>query len=156
METFRLVRPSYVRSSHSGDLKKGVPLYLCNSKKKETTFNSLPPSPPLVISIDAWETESRLRPLGQIPLHVLMNRIARPKLQAWKWIGLEDVDDWLYKHSGCHPGQQTVHRHRIGCRHLTPISVCLGGYVNAGLGCLRSRHKVLCVCPSSFKTDKDF
>lgn len=34
--------------------------------------------------------------------------------------------------------------------------VCLGGCVKVGLGCCRSRHKAFCVCPSSFKTDKDF
>ena len=121
-----------------------------NEEKRNNIQSLCPPLPPPVISIDTRETESRLGPLGQIPLHFLVHRVSRSKSRGRKWSCLEDVDDWLYKHCVCHPGRQTVLRHRAGYRHLTPLCVCLGGFVNVVWGYFRSRHKALCVCVPQF------
>lgn len=101
--------------------------YVTIQKEEKKKQHSIPCSflHPPAISIDARETESRLRPLGQIPLHFSVNRVSRSKSQGRKWSCLQDVDDWLYKHSVCHSGRQTALRHSAGCRHQTPECMCV-------------------------------
>lgn len=83
-------------------------------RKKKQHLIPCSPLPPLVFSIDARETESSLKPQGQIPLHFSLNRVSQLKSLARKQSCLKDVGDWLYKHSVCHPGRQTVLRLRLG------------------------------------------
>lgn len=130
--------------------------YVTPQKEEKKKQHSIPCSPlPLpVIPIDAGETESRLRPLGQIPLHFSVNSVSRPKSLGRKWSCPEDVDDWLYKHSVYHPGRQTSLRHRAGCRHLTCVR--LGGCVNVVWGYFRSRHKPCVRAPVLLKWTKTF
>ncbi len=121
--------------------------YVTPQRRRKKKQHSIPcsPLPPLVFSIDAHETESRLRPLGQISLHFSVNRVSWSGSLSRKQSCLEDVDYWLNKQ--CLPPWTTdcaQTRNRVQTPNPT-VCVSRRLYVNVVWGYCRSRHKDSCV-----------
>lgn len=169
METFRPVRPSYVRSLTPEPIKeKNEVLHLTYvtpppQKEKKYKQHSIPSSPlfsffhfpPLMLG----KRRTGRGPLGLIPLQhfaaVCFFFFFRSKTLACKESCPEDADDSLHKHSGRHPGGRTLLRHPIGSDTWPSTVASPAGCLAAVWGYCWSRHGPL-VCPSSLKQTGTF
>lgn len=94
-------------------------------------------------------------PLGLIPLQRCAASFSCSKTSACKQSCPEDVDDSLHKHSGRHPGGQTLLRHPIGSDTWPCTVASPAGCLAAVWGYCWSRHGPL-VCPTSLKRTGTF